>query len=95
MVRQNFKAFFWPVFWTRHRPILPETTDLRAPIFRNTETNTTWSLNDLWHQFQEAADAFAGVEKGQAPVIKTACFPYPRNVTVDMRKIDSTDNRNL
>lgn len=63
--------------------VLPETTDLDAPIFRNTETNATWSLNDLWHQIQEVTNPFAGIEKGQPPVVRTACFPYPGNVTVE------------
>jgi hypothetical protein len=63
--------------------VLPETTDLYAPIFRNTETNTTWSLNDLWRQLQEVANPFGDIEKGQPPVIRTACFPYAGNVTVE------------
>ena len=63
--------------------VVPETTDLHAPIFRNTETNTTWSLSDLWHQVEEVTSPFAGIEKGQPPVVRTACFPYPGNVTVE------------
>lgn len=63
--------------------VLPETPDLFAPIFRNTDTNLTWSLNDLWHQVQEVTDPFADIEKGQPPVVRTACFPYPGNVTVE------------
>jgi hypothetical protein len=62
--------------------LLPPTTDLAAHIFRNTETNYTWSLNDMWHQMQEVANPYADVERGQAPVIRTACFPYPGNVAV-------------
>jgi hypothetical protein len=63
--------------------VLPETTDLFEPIFRNTETNAMWSLNDLWHQVQEVTDPFADIEKGESPVVRTACFPYPGNVTVE------------
>jgi hypothetical protein len=63
--------------------VLPEATDLFAPIFRNTETNATWSLNDLWRQVQEVSDPFVGIEKGQPPVVRTACFPYPGIVTVE------------
>jgi len=62
---------------------LPPTTDLFAPIFRNTETDYTWSLNDMWHQVQQVGNPFADVEKGQPPVIRTACFPYPGNVSVE------------
>ncbi len=63
--------------------VLPQTVDLYAPIFRNTETNTTWSVNDLWLQVQKATDPFASIEKGQPPIVKTAGFPYPGNVAVD------------
>ena len=62
---------------------LPPTTDLFAPIFRNTETDYIWSLNDMWHQVQQVGNPFADVEKGQPPVIRTACFPYPGNVSVE------------
>jgi Restriction endonuclease len=63
--------------------MLPPDTDSFAPIFRNTETGASWSLNDLWHQVQEATDPFDGVAKAQPPVIRTACFPYPGTVTVE------------
>jgi hypothetical protein len=63
--------------------VLPESTELDSPLFKNVETNATWSLNDLWHQLQEATNPFADIEKGHAPVIKTACFPYPGNVTIE------------
>ncbi len=62
--------------------VLPENTDPFAPIFRNNETGSTWSLNDLWHQVQEVADPFEGVEKAQPPLLRTACFPYPGTVTL-------------
>jgi len=62
---------------------LPQDTDPFAPIFRNTETGASWSLNDLWHQVQEATDPFDGVAKAQPPVIRTACFPYPGTVIVE------------
>src|SRR3546814_4205092 len=61
---------------------LPENTDPFTPIFCNNETGSTWSLNDLWHQIQEAADPFEGVEKSQPPILRTACFPYPGTVTL-------------
>ena len=61
---------------------LPGNTDPFAPIFRNDETGATWSLNDLWHQVQEAADPFEGVEKAQPSILRTACFPYPGTVTL-------------
>ncbi len=61
---------------------LPKNTDPFAPIFRNDETGSTWSLNDLWHQVQEATDPFEGIEKAQPPVMRTACFPYPGTVTL-------------
>jgi hypothetical protein len=62
---------------------LPQETDPFAPIFRNAETGANWSLNDLWHQVQEATDPFDGVVKGQPPVFRTACFPYPGTVIVE------------
>lgn len=63
--------------------VLPESTELSSPLFRNVETNATWSLNDLWHQLQEATNPFADLEKGHEPVIRTACFPYPGNVAIE------------
>jgi restriction endonuclease len=62
---------------------LSQDTDPFAPIFRNTETGAKWSLNDLWHQVQEATDPFDGIAKAQQPKVRTACFPYPGTVTVD------------
>ena len=61
---------------------LPKNIDPFAPIFRNDETGSAWSLNDLWRQVQEAADPFEDVEKAQPPVLRTACFPYPGTVTL-------------
>jgi len=63
--------------------VLPDKTDPFAPIFKNIESGTTWSLNDLWRQLQETIDQFAEIIKGDTPVIKTVCFPYPGNVTVE------------
>lgn len=62
---------------------LPEITNLFAPIFRNLETGTTWSINDLWLQLQNVTDPFAGLEKCSPPVVRTVCFPYPGNVSVE------------
>lgn len=56
--------------------------DFHKPIFRNRDTNRRWSINDLWLQVQEACDPFVGVPKLQPPIARTACFPYPGNVTV-------------
>lgn len=83
-------AFRWfqPVDWAMPDLdnvdyILPTDFDLHAPLFRNTETGITWSLNDLWLQLQEVTNPFAEIQKGCPPVIRTACFPYPGNVTVE------------
>ncbi len=74
--------------WTVPSPrdvdlVLPSDTDPFAPIFRNTELDTRWSLNDLWHQTQQTVDAFADVPKAAPPVFRTVGFPYPGTVTVD------------
>lgn len=74
--------------WTLPDPedvdfVLPSSTDPFSTIFRNTDTGATWSLNDLWLQLQEATNPFADIEKGRTPVVKTACFPFPGNVTVN------------
>lgn len=61
---------------------LPEETDAKRPIFRNTDTGHRWSLNDLWTQMQQAADPFAGIERNGKIAIRTACFSFPGNVTV-------------
>lgn len=57
-------------------------TDPFVDIFHNSDNDTQWSLNDLWHQLQESCDPFAEIERGKLAVIKTACFPYPGNVKV-------------
>ncbi|WP_326914652.1 restriction endonuclease [Sphingopyxis chilensis] len=58
-------------------------TDLFAPIFRNIDEGHTWSLNDVWLQMQDAANPFAEARRGGPPIIRTAAFPYPRNVSVE------------
>ena len=63
--------------------VLPRTTDTCRHIFKNTQSKTSWSLNDLWLQLQQATNPFVGLAKGCAPVVRTACFPYPGNVTID------------
>ena len=63
--------------------IFPHDTDLFAPIFRNIDEGHKWSLNDVWLQMQEAANPFAEVMRGGPPIIRTAAFPYPRNVSVE------------
>jgi hypothetical protein len=78
-----FRAEPWKIPDTNEIELsLPNTTDLFAPIFRNIETKATWSINDLWLQLQDVTDPFAGIEKGEPMVVRTACFPYPGNVMV-------------
>ena len=62
---------------------LPESTSAEAPIFRNIETGAQWSLDKLWKDLQECTDPFEGLQKGSKPTIRTACFPFPNNVTVE------------
>lgn len=62
---------------------LPPDTDPFLAIFRNEDTGSIWSLNDLWLQLQEVTDPFAGILRGAPPTIRTACFPYPGDVSVD------------
>lgn len=74
--------------WTVPRPgdcdlRLGTDCDPLAPIFRNVEDGRRWSIDDLWRQLQETVDPFSGIEKGAAPVIRSACFPYPGTVEVD------------
>lgn len=61
---------------------LAQDIDVLEPIFRNVDTGDTWSVNDIWRQLQQAADPFEGIVKGAAPVLRTAAFPYPGNVSV-------------
>ncbi len=63
--------------------ILPPDTDVYSPIFANVETGTSWSINDLWLQVQSELNPFIGIAMGAKPKIRTACFPYPGNVTVE------------
>lgn len=63
--------------------VFPTDTDFFAPLFRNVEEGRHWSINEIWHQLQQAASPFAKLEKGQPPVVGTACFPYPNNVAVE------------
>jgi hypothetical protein len=62
---------------------LPESTSVEALIFRNIETGAQWSLNKLWKDLQECTDPFDGLQKGSKPIVRTACFPFPNNVTVE------------
>jgi hypothetical protein len=77
-----------PGSWTMPNPaeldlILPAETDAFAPLFRNTDEGHRWSINDIWHQLQDAANPYASLPKMQPPLVQTVCFPYPGNVTVD------------
>ena len=74
--------------WTVPNPdavdlILPDDIDLFAPLFRNTDEGHRWSINDIWHQLQDVANPYASLPKMVPPVVRSACFPYPGNVTVD------------
>ena len=62
---------------------LPENTDTMKSIFCNTDTGHRWSLNDLWMQIQAAADPFVDIERNGKTAFRTACFPYPGNVTIE------------
>jgi len=62
---------------------LPSDTDPLHPIFCDTDTGDRWCLNDLWRDVQQATSPYMGIVKGEPPVVRTACFPYPGNVTVD------------
>lgn len=78
-----------PGSWTMPDPadvdlFLPADTDLFAPLFCNTDEGHRWSINDIWHQLQDAANPYASLPKMQPPLVQNACFPYPGNVTVDM-----------
>lgn len=62
---------------------LPEDTNLFAPIFRNTDDGSTWSLNDIWKEAQAAQDPFRNIPKGAPPIIRTARITYSGDVTID------------
>ncbi|MGH6926568.1 MAG: restriction endonuclease [Propylenella sp.] len=62
---------------------LPPEADAFRPIFCDSDTGRRWSLNDLWHEVQGVTNPYDGIAKGQRPVVRTACFPYPGNVTMD------------
>lgn len=59
---------------------LPTDINPHQPIFTNKDKGHSWSINDLWRQWQQATDPFAGIGKGKPPVTRTVCFPYPGNV---------------
>lgn len=63
--------------------VVPVDTDVFSPLFKNTQTDATWSLNDLWLQLQEATDPFSEIPRNGVPLVKTACFPYLGNVTIE------------
>lgn len=62
---------------------LPPYTNPKHKLFRNEESGAVWSINDLWLQLQDTADPFAEIIKGEKPKIRTACFAYPGNVTIE------------
>ncbi len=63
--------------------IVPAEFDPFKPIFKNVDSGAYWSINDLWRDLQAETDPFEGIPKGAPPLIRTACFSYPGNVTVD------------
>lgn len=76
------------VSWTLPRPddvdfLLAADTDAAAPIFKNEDEGHRWSINDIWQQVLEAANPFESVVRGEPPAVRTVCFPYPGNVTVE------------
>ncbi|MER9178145.1 restriction endonuclease [Mesorhizobium sp. M0955] len=62
---------------------LSDGTDLFAPLFRNIDNGSTWSVNDIWREVQAALNPFADIEKGAPPIIRTARIPYSGNVTIE------------
>lgn len=79
---------FYQSNWTIPKPedidfLLPEDINPMTNIFHNTDTGNQWSLNDLWHELQQACNPLSDIEKGTHPVVRTVCFPYLGNVTVD------------
>lgn len=79
--------FFRSLEWTLPEAadvdyIFPADTDPDQPIFTNMNEGHAWSINDLWHQLQQATEPFADIAKGGPPDIRTACFPYPGNVQI-------------
>lgn len=63
--------------------VLPSDCDLLAPIFHDVSDGSTWSINDVWHEVQEALNPFAEIEKAAPPQLRTARIPYPGTVTLD------------
>ncbi|EJL24717.1 hypothetical protein PMI01_04595 [Caulobacter sp. AP07] len=62
---------------------LPHDVDLFAAIFKDEAADSSWSLNDVWHEVQKALDPFGEIEKGEPPVVRTARIAYPETVTVE------------
>jgi hypothetical protein len=61
---------------------LSPETDTSLKLFKNVETDESWSVNDLWLQLQEITNPFAEIHKGTKAEVKTACFAYPGNVVI-------------
>lgn len=64
--------------------ILPNDVDIFAPLFCNTDEGHRWSVNQIWHQLQDAANPYALLPKMARPIVRIAWFPYSGNVTVDL-----------
>ena len=79
-----FRSLKWTIPDPRQADlVLPPTTDLFAPIFKDVTTGRTWSINDLWLQLQRTSDPFEKIAHGTPPELKIAIFPYPGDVTVE------------
>lgn len=62
----------------------PPGTDPYGPLFTNVDTGRSWSINDLWHDLQQATNPFAGIVVNEPPVVRSVCFPYPGNVRLNV-----------
>jgi hypothetical protein len=61
---------------------MPPETDTFSTIFCHIDAGRRWSLNDMWHELQGVTSPYDGIVRGASPVVRTACFSYPGNVTV-------------
>ena len=62
--------------------VAPEKLDTHQKIFFSTDTNLSWSINDIWLQMQQAVNPFEGVEEQAGWQVRTLCMPYPGNVVL-------------
>ena len=69
--------------WTVPTPddvdfVLAPDIDPMMEIFENVDTRRRWSLNDLWHEVQQACDPFADVERGDTASRSNSMLSVPR-----------------